>query len=170
MVMEAREEVIKHKANVSVLLMAVIQELTKRAQDHDNTKLEPPEADIFEEFTPKLKDSIFGSKEYKKFMKDMKPALDHHYAHPDSRHHPQHFSDGINGMNLIDLIEMLIDWKAASMRSTSGDINRSLEINAKRFKMPKALVRLLENTVPFLEEFSENLQKGGANDEEKSED
>jgi len=44
----------------------------------------------------------------------MKPALEHHYAL--YRHHPEHFQNGIDDMNLIDLVEMFADWKASSER------------------------------------------------------
>jgi len=39
--------------------------------------------------TPKLAGSTYGSEEYKAFLGQMKPALDHHYAVND--HHPEHF-------------------------------------------------------------------------------
>jgi hypothetical protein len=37
----------------------------------------------------------------------MAPALKHHYE--NNRHHPEHFKNNIDDMNLIDLIEMLCD-------------------------------------------------------------
>ena len=55
--------------------------------------------------------------------------------------------EGMGGMNLIDLLEMLADWKAASERPADGDIKRSLEINEKRFNIPKPLMQILWNTV-----------------------
>ena len=36
-------------------------------------------------------------------------------------------------MSLLDMIEMIVDWKAASERHTDGDVRRSVEINADRF-------------------------------------
>jgi len=45
----------------------------------------------------------------------MKPAIEHHYK--NNRHHPEHFNNGIDEMNLVDLIELLCDWKAASERN-----------------------------------------------------
>ena len=47
-----------------------------------------------------------------------KPAIDHHYA--NNRHHPEHWPNGINDMTLMDLIEMLADWKAATARNKNG--------------------------------------------------
>lgn len=164
--MDTKEETIKHMANVNVLLMGIIMELTKRAQEHDKTKLEYPEFEIFEEFTPKLKAATYMGPEYKGFLKQMRVALDHHYA--VSKHHPQHFRNGVDGMDLVDLIEMLVDWKAASMRQKDGNLKASIDANSKRFKLSPQLARIMKNTIPFLDELSENLQKGkGEEDENK---
>ena len=35
-----------------------------------------------------------------------------------NRHHPEYYEDGIAGMTLVDLEEMLSDWEAASHRGT----------------------------------------------------
>ena len=44
----------------------------------------------------------------------MGPALQHHYE--DNCHHPEHYRNGIHDMNMVDLIEMLCDWRAAIKR------------------------------------------------------
>lgn len=76
--------------NQVMRLLAVMQwHITKRMFTHDRSKLSPPEVSTFVEFTPKLKNSTYGSDEYKQFLADMKPALDHHYSH--NRHHPEFF-------------------------------------------------------------------------------
>lgn len=81
--------------------------------------------------------------------KDLKPAIDHHMANND--HHSEfHGEDGINGMNLISLIEMLCDWKAAIERGKNGDILKSLNINAERKGISKQLKRILLNTIQYL--------------------
>jgi hypothetical protein len=99
---------------------------------------------VFDEYTPKLKRSTYGSDEYKGFLEAMGPALDHHYD--VNRHHPEHFEQGIGGMNLIDLIEMMADWKAATERHEDGDLERSLRINQERFGISDQLVAILRNT------------------------
>ena len=91
------------------------------------------------------KDTFYGSDEYKEFLAGMKPALDHHYA--ENRHHPEHFENGIDGMDLFDLVEMLFDWKEATERHNNGDILKSLDINEKRFNISPQLKQILANTV-----------------------
>lgn len=54
---------------------------------------------------------------------------------------------GIRGMSLLDLVEMLCDWKAATMRHLDGDIGRSIEINQKRFGYTDEMKAILQNTV-----------------------
>jgi hypothetical protein len=87
-----------------------------------------PEVQVFDEFTPKLRTSTYGSDAYKGHLEAMGGGLKHHYAH--NRHHPEFFGeDGVDGMALVDLIEMLADWKAAAERHENGDLAKSLEIH-----------------------------------------
>lgn len=138
----------RHIERVRNLLNSVAVELLKRGELHDQTKMESPEVELFAKYTDKLKDTTYGSEEYNQYKKEMQPALEHHYAH--NRHHPEHFKNGVDDMNLLDIIEMLIDWKASSERHNDGNIRKSIEINAKRFNMSPQLVQIFENTADFL--------------------
>lgn len=141
-VINATNEHIDHVRN---FMYNIAHDIIMRAQSHDMTKLMDPELPIFVEYTPKLKDTTYGSDEYKQYLKEMRVALDHHYA--ENRHHPEHFDNGVNGMNLIDLIEMLCDWKAATLRHNDGDIIKSIDINEGRFGISEQLKGILKNTV-----------------------
>lgn len=138
----------RHIERVRNLINMCIKDLIKRGELHDQTKLASPEVELFTEYTPKLASCTYGSSEYQGFLKAIKPALDHHYSH--NRHHPEHHKDGINDMNLLDMVEMLCDWKAASERHNDGNIRKSIEINANRFNMSPQLVKILENTADLL--------------------
>lgn len=120
-------------------------ELLKRATLHDKSKLEEPEASIFEKYTPQLKDTTYGSNEYQVLLANMKPALDHHYA--NNRHHPEYHRNGIQEMTLIDLLEVMADWKSASERHADGDIYKSIEMNQKRFGYSDELKQIFINTI-----------------------
>lgn len=139
----------QHIQQVQRLLNTVIRELLARSEKHDQSKLQRPEVEYFARFTPKLAASTYGSDEYKRLCAEMKPALDHHYG--NNRHHPEHFAGGVDDMNLIDLLEMLVDWKAATMRHNDGNIRKSVKINADRFGISPQLTRILENTVDYLD-------------------
>jgi hypothetical protein len=147
---EVRKQTEEHIINVAKMAGIFVKELFLRALNHDNTKLEEPEFSIFKIYTEKLKNSTYGSDEYKQFLKEMKPALDHHYK--NNLHHPEHFANGIEGMNLVDLVEMFCDWKAATMRHDDGDINKSIEINAERFNICPQLKSIFKNSVKIFGE------------------
>jgi hypothetical protein len=140
----SRKDTLKHiwqvRRNIGAMAWALIQ----RAILHDKPKLHSPEKDFFDEYTPKLADSTYGSEEYKQYLKALKPALDHHYAL--NRHHPEHFEKGIAGMNLIDILEMFCDWYAATKRHNDGDMMKSIEINQERFGYSDDLKAIFENT------------------------
>jgi len=146
---DSTADTLKHSQRVGELLAPTINELVARAMVHDRSKTEDPELACFNAFTPKLKHSTYGSPEYKDFLAEMGTALKHHYAH--NRHHPEFFGDdGINGMTLVDLIEMLTDWKAATERHDNGDLARSLEQQRERFGISDQLARILDNTARAL--------------------
>lgn len=189
MAYDSRIDTYKHIAVVRGFILRVIQNLQSRSEAHDLSKLDSPEKEVFDEFTPKLAGSTYGSEEYKSFLAAMKPALDHHYAAND--HHPEHHQapedhllerlraardtiefghtgqwatdavmvmdadlqsrrSPIRGMNLISLLEMLCDWKAATLRHNDGDILKSIEINQRRFGYSDELKQILLNTVAEL--------------------
>jgi hypothetical protein len=69
--------------------------IAKRGRTHDLTK--------------------FDSLEFENLWKGEKNfdiAIVHHHTH--NRHHPEHFSNGIYGMDLLDLVEMICDVTARS--------------------------------------------------------
>lgn len=141
---------LEHKKTVTKYINLIIHELINRAEKHDDTKLEEPEKSLFDTYTPKLAECEYNSEEYKSFLEGLKPALTHHYAR--SRHHVEHFPNGIKDMNIIDLVEMLCDWKAASLRQHNGNILKSIEQNAERFGYGKELSSVFINTIDFFEE------------------
>jgi len=141
---DSTADTLKHSLRVGELMAQTIRELVDRSLCHDRSKTETPELEIFNEFTPKLQDSTYGSEEYKGYLAEMKVGLDHHYA--ANRHHPEHFEDGLGGMTLVDLIEMLADWRAATERHADGSLVRSLDIQKERFGISDQLNAILWNT------------------------
>lgn len=144
MTYDSTDDTLKHIGKVRILLAQVIVELQNRLTAHDKSKLEAPEKEIFDRVTPKLRTLTYGSPEYHASLEEMGPALDHHYS--VNSHHPEHHEDGIHGMSLVDLIEMLADWKAATLRHDDGDLKRSIDINAERFGYGEEIHTLLLTT------------------------
>jgi len=145
---DSEADTLKHIKRVNQLLINASKELLNRAQVHDSSKLGEIEKPLFDKWTPILKNLVYNSPEYKDSLSKLKVALDHHYA--NNSHHPEYYSNGINGMNLFDLVEMIVDWKAATERTKDGDIRKSVEINGKRFEMTEQLQQIFLNTVNYL--------------------
>lgn len=142
--MKVIEQTKNHIFKVGSFIKKIIDELEKRANNHDQSKLSDNELPYFAK-SKDLSKMIYGSEEYFEELKLLKPALDHHYK--SNRHHPEYFENGINDMNLVDLIEMFCDWKAATLRHKNGDINKSIEINSERFKIDPQLKKILQNSI-----------------------
>lgn len=142
---DSRADTHDHINRVRELISECTKELTRRALVHDKSKLKNPEKELFDEYTPKLKECTYGSDEYKEYLKGLRVALDHHYA--NNSHHPEHYEDGVNGFDLFDLIEMFMDWKAATERHADGDIRKSIEINKERFNLSDQVCDIFRNTV-----------------------
>ena len=140
---DSEAETRKHIARVNELLLLSVVELTKRAVVHDASKLTDAEKPFFDEETPKLKTLKFGSEDYYASLARLKPALDHHYS--QNSHHPQFYENGIDGMDLFDLVEMLCDWKAAGERDAGGNILDSIEKNTYRFSITPQLATIFKN-------------------------
>lgn len=190
---DSRQDTLDHKCKVKKFMDIMIGNIVRRSINHDNSKLESPEKEIFDEYTPKLKNCTYGSDEYNSYLEQMKVALDHHYA--NNSHHPENKSESqewycthcgysygyinepsqalmyanseercincehepfvyktrytLRRMTLVDLIEMISDWKAASLRHADGDIMKSIEINQDRFGYGYELKQILINTVEY---------------------
>ena len=143
----------EHQQRVAEYMMAVASFLLGRAAAHDASKLEYPERDIFKEFTPKLRALTYGSDEYKWNMSEMQQALDHHYS--VNHHHPEFNAlnfftlqgEEVDGMHLVDIIEMFCDWMAATERHADGNIGSSITKNKERFHLSEQLAQIFRNSV-----------------------
>jgi len=137
-----------HIRKVRDNLFVIRHNLEGRGIAHDLSKLEEPELSIFAEVSPLLSEVAYGSAEYMERLTRLKPAIDHHYA--CNTHHPEHWPNGVNDMSLLDIIEMLADWKAAGERAKGGNLRASIEFNIKRFGIGEQLAVILMNTAKEL--------------------
>lgn len=148
---ECKLKTIEHIKRVQFYLRFFTDRLTDKGLRHDETKLGDIEAPIFAEHTENLANIKFGSDEYNKELEKLDVALKHHYKY--NRHHPEYFGEnGINAMDLTDILEMLADWMASTERTQDGDIFESIEINAKRFNIEPQLKQILINTAKLVNE------------------
>lgn len=156
---DSRPDTWEHIAKVRDYLDAATRNLVERGQQHDRSKLVPPELEAFDRMTPLLASLEYGTPEYKQSLAELGVALEHHYA--ANRHHPEHWPNGIRDMSLLDLVEMLCDWYAASQRMRKptpaapgrpeapqydDNFERSIALNAERFGYGDELRSILVNT------------------------
>lgn len=97
-------ETLKHIKEVNCLLLSFCAELMERAKIHDSSKLETPERENFAQYGPELSKTEYCSLEYKELLLKVKPAIEHHYS--KNRHHPEHYPNGINDFNLVDVMRL----------------------------------------------------------------
>ena len=145
---DSMAETQKHKDRVRTFIYEITDILEQRGVVHDDSKFCAPEKEILDEWTPKLRGVTYGSDEYREMPAQMKPMVEHHHKH--NRHHPEYYKNGVDGMDLIDVIEMFCDWKAATKRHDDGDIRKSIEINQKRHRLSGQLAQIFLNTVENL--------------------
>ncbi len=142
---DSRIDTYSHIKLVGNNITKLITKLLNRITWHDHTKIQSPEKEILDQVIPKLSQMEYGSAEYTQSVKELEPMSQHHYE--NNSHHPEFYSDGIKGMDLVDLCEMICDWKAATLRNKNGNIYKSIDINQTRFGYSDEIKQILINTV-----------------------
>lgn len=140
---------LRHMKRVQDLLGMAAQTLIQRGVDHDLSKLTPEELgplQALRDHQAEHGQAAFGTPEYEQQRAMLGPMLEHHYA--NNTHHPEHYENGISGMDLFDVMEMFFDWKAASERGGEEAIN--LTASAERFGIDPQLLIILYNTARSL--------------------
>jgi len=144
---ESQVDTINHIAKVQSNLSKVIYNLNDRRTMHDRSKLEEPELSGYEGLSQALKGLTYGTSEHRAAFAPYKEIIQHHYA--ANPHHPEHWQMGVTDMSLLDIIEMLADWKAANDRN-GGDFGHSIQVSVSRFRISEQLHAILINTAKEL--------------------
>lgn len=134
-----------HIARVQELMGEAAAEIVRRGVDHDQSKFTEEEAGPLrklQEIIDREGNVPYGTEEYKKRTALLGPMLRHHYA--NNSHHPEHYENGVLGMDLFDLMEMFFDWKAASERG--GETTMNLSYSMDKYSFPHMLRMIFRNT------------------------
>lgn len=134
----------EHIAKVQTRLGQILANLALRSARHDLSKTVEPERSGYAALQIDLREVQYGTEAYHEALAKAAPTISHHYAAND--HHPEHYPNGIKGMSLLSLLEMLADWKAAGERTKEGSMRQSLDVNRRRFTPDDMLFGILENT------------------------
>lgn len=141
-------DTIQHVSEVQENIEEFASDLKKRAIAHDRSKFADPEFSVFVSTRPEFKKANYGTPEYQAVVDAAIVGVNHHYSL--NRHHTAHFPNGIKDMNLLDVLEMMADWRAASRRSPDLSFKDSLPRAFKKYEMDETLQRLILNTIDYL--------------------
>lgn len=139
----------KHIARVRELLGTFAVEMIRRGDVHDASKFDPIEMgplQAMQEVIDRDGQAPFGSEEYKRRTDMLGPMIEHHRA--NNSHHPEFYPDGVDGMDLFDLVEMFFDWKAASERGQESSMN--LSVACAKYSVSPQLQSIMRNTAERL--------------------
>lgn len=133
-----------HKFIVLKYMMEYIHDLLKRTEEHDNSKFSEEEFPSRIVAIKEFEAHPYGSPEHSAVLKKYEYLTTAHYK--KNRHHPEHFENGIDDMTLVDLLELLADWKAASLKEPNENISNSINIGNQKYNISPQLLKILENT------------------------
>ena len=142
------EDTDKHILLVQEQMSGAISELRNQAINHDQSKFSSEEAEIYAVVVPEFAKYEYGTKEHSAVGDKLGPAWKHHLD--NNPHHPEYHENGIEDMDLLYIIEMLCDWKAASMRNPNQDFRKSLKINLDKKEVSDQLQKVMINTAKRL--------------------
>ena len=126
-----------HTRSVRQSIAKVVSELICRSTIHDDKKLE--EVDRRIDRRRAINHLPYGSSERKEADEPYRDLNKKHYC--QYRHHPEHFKNGIDDMNLVDVIEMVCDWAAY------GNLDKNLPVNQDKYCVSQQLMKLIKNTI-----------------------
>lgn len=117
--------ILSHKRRVIQWMSVFIQELKHRADTHDDSKLEEPEISGWRKMDDEPR-YPYGTKEYEDKVKRYHWLMELHWRR--NRHHPEYWQiwQYRRDRDLIDYIEMLVDWLAYNDKKLSYSEARKL--------------------------------------------
>lgn len=141
---DSSKDTLAHIHHVRDNIGVFVTEMLRRGRVHDASKFSAAEKPAFDDAIPLLKGVSYGTPAFQAVMDRIAPALCLHYE--QNSHHPEHYGNqGIAGMDLFDLVEMLCDWMAAAGRHKSDGVK--LDHNVAQFAIEPQLASILANTL-----------------------
>ena len=146
--LETLTDILLHISRVQENLSQIRAILEVRGIAHDRTKFLAIEFDAFVKAQPKFKEANYDSPEYQECVDMIRPSIDHHHA--NNRHHIAFYKKGFSDMNLLDILEMLADWEAASRRNLDLPFADSLPKAFEKYSIPSNVQRHIVATLKYL--------------------
>lgn len=135
-----------HRVMVSHYMHKVIKDLTIRARNHDKSTDDFTEFELINKYTNEINDNI----DDEEIKHTERPLSAIHYKYND--HHPEHFDNDFDDMNLIQLLEFVCDIVAKIDVRTNN--NENIDENIK--KVHDLLLSKGDQEFLDMDEFDEN--------------
>lgn len=123
---------LNHQGQVRARLRTLARELEKRADLHDLSKFREDEFPGFVQINKVARQHPYGSPEYKASIEGNNTVALHFSR---NRHHPEWHANEVEDMNLVDIIEMTIDWLAATATYGTNTFEQALQKQIERFNL-----------------------------------
>lgn len=139
--------ILDHKKKVKDRMLFLAKEIIKRAEEHDDSKLKPPEINWLIEMDkePKVE---YGTPEYFEKIKKWDKFFKHHYK--NNNHHPAHYNEqGVYGMTIVDLVEMMCDVISYIKELHVYQASKIIKEQKERFDMDEGIAQILINTLNY---------------------
>ena len=142
----------RHISLVRDLLYQFAVDVAARGDVHDKSKFDPVEQgplDELQRLTDAEGPAAYGTPEYERRKTLLAPMIAHHHA--VNSHHPEFYrpghpdGTGIAGMDLLDLVEMFLDWRAANV-DRDGGAPMNLSYSIQKHGIPPMLESIFRNT------------------------
>jgi hypothetical protein len=125
-------------------MVPLMRQLLHRALVHDLSKFNPDESGLMsQKIHLKKRTDYTDKKEYQKQLDFIGSSLKEHFKR--NSHHPEHHEKGVQGMNWLDLMELLIDWWASSHSNANGNPFKSLASAGKKYEVPAEICEVFWN-------------------------
>lgn len=123
----------EHQDDVRKNMLLLVTELLQRAQDHDASKMESPEREVYAASFPKLAKTEYGSPEYEELLQEVKVAIDSHYS--KNRHHPEFFQHE-------EVWKPVLEYEGLYLVSSLGRVKNEKGQVLKGPRTPKGYIRI----------------------------
>jgi len=140
-------KLLAHNVRVTSYLAYLADAMKMRALIHDASKFSDDEFPGYVRVNRIAREHEYGSLEYMQSIKET-GAIALHFA--KNSHHPEHYPNGIDDMTLLDIIEMVTDWKAASETYGQTSLEDALVIHTERFGLRNEHLYLIRLVIEAL--------------------
>ena len=129
----------RHIMTVQLILRTLAREMLNRADAHDLSKLGPDEFGGMIAIDRIADKCGLNSPEYMAALSG--GAIQLHVSRHS--HHPEYHVSGVQNMSLLDIVEMVCDWKAANVLRGHPEWNESVRMMSERLGLSSEQIYLI---------------------------